>query len=131
MIFFFLLTFFRYIFASPVMATFDVTDPQYGGLAVTDKFGSISSVDTGLVLSANLLIYIGGAASIIGILAVLGLTIFKAVGTDDSEVLKEVRGGIVKALIVALIGLLITGAGFFITLSNDIVGEDAEVYTGT
>ena len=113
------------------MATFDVTDPQYGGLAVTDKFGSISSVDTGLVLSANLLIYIGGAASIIGILAVLGLTIFKAVGTDDSEVLKEVRGGIVKALIVALIGLLITGAGFFITLSNDIVGEDAEVYTGT
>ncbi len=98
---------------------------------VDSSLGDLSSLDSVLIFVANLLKYVGWAGVIIAILAVIGLLIFKLIGEDSENTMKTVQGGITKAVIIALLGLLLLSAGFFITFVGSIVGDSSRtVYSG-
>jgi len=98
-------------------------------LTVSTSLGSLGGLDSVLKFVANLLKYVGWAGVIIAILAVIGLLIFKLIGEDSENTMKVVQGGITKAVIIALLGLLLLSAGFFINFTNNIVGGSTSTYT--
>jgi len=112
------------VITSSVALAFDPTSTDYGGLAVRESIGAASSVGNGAVLIVNLLVYLGWAMAIIGVLFVLVVLIFKLIGSEDSDMYKELQGYVTKAILIIIIGILLSSAGFFVTLAETFTGED-------
>lgn len=114
----------------PAFATFNPATAN-GPLAVKGSLGAVGDIDAGLVLAANLAQYIGWAGVLIALLAVVGLLIFKLVGEESENTMKTFKDGMIKAFIIALLGLLILSAGWFVTFVGKFIGEDnVSVYGG-
>lgn len=64
----------------------------------------------------NLMKWIGWSGVVVGIVIVLGLLIYKLIGSDDNaDTMKKVQSGITKAVIMVIIGLLLISVTFLIT----------------
>lgn len=93
-------------------------------VSVGSTLGEIDTLDSILLFVANLLKYVGWAGVIIAILAVIGLLIFKLIGEDSENTMKTVQGGITKAVVIALLGLMLLSAGWFVSFISTFIGAD-------
>jgi hypothetical protein len=91
-------------------------------VTVGTAVGNITSLQTLLIFVANFFKYIGWAGVVIGVLAVIALLIYKLIAADDTETMKKVQGGITKAVIIVILGLLLLGAGLLMAMVAQLVG---------
>jgi len=110
------------VFADFGFGTFSAND-AVNSLNVDATIGSATSLVEVLTLIVNILKYVGWAGVIVGVVAIVALLVFKLISTDSEETMKTVQGGITKAVVIILIGILLTSAGFLFTVITDLTGD--------
>lgn len=116
-----------FVMVGKVLAAWDGN--AVSSVTADSKLGSIGTMDQLFIFLANIITYVGWAGVIIAILAVIALLIFKLIGEDSENTMKTVQGGITKAVIIALLGLLLLSAGFFVKIISGAVGEGGGDYS--
>jgi membrane protein insertase Oxa1/YidC/SpoIIIJ len=94
-------------------------------LNVGTSIGTITSLQGAFYWVANFMKYIGWAGVVIGVVIVIALLIYKLIGSDDTETMKKVQGGITKAVVIVILGVILVGAGFIVNTVAGLFGSDA------
>jgi hypothetical protein len=103
-----------------VKNSFAALTPESFG--VQSSIGTISSIEEAFIWVINLLVYVGWAGMIVGIVVILCLLIYKLIFVDDNETMKSVQGGITKVMYVIVLGFLLLSAAFLVKLVADLMG---------
>lgn len=97
----------------------DVTKVQVG-----KAIGTVADLADAFRFVSNLMSKIGWAGVIVGITIILALLVYRLISADDTEAMKTVQGGITKAILIVIIGLLLISAGFIIKTVTGLFGYD-------
>ena len=100
-------------------------------MQVGTSIGNVSTLAQFFNFLANLFKYLGWAGVVIGVVIIIALLIYKLIGSDDTEAMKKVQAGITKAIIIVVLGLLLVGAGFLVTVLASLFGATTVTYTIT
>lgn len=107
---------------APVSANAQVSA---SALQVSTNVGVVSNIWQAFQFIANVMRYLGWAGVVIGVVIVIALLIYRLIGSDDESTMKTVQGGITKAVIIVIIGILLVGAGFLVTAISGLIGGGA------
>ena len=104
-------------FVSPVFAQINSQS-----LKVGSTIGNVKSLWGLFVFVVGVMQKIGWAGVIVGITIILALLVYRLISTDDAEAMKTVQGGITKAVLIVIIGLILISAGFIIETVSGLFG---------
>ncbi len=92
------------------------------------NIGKVNNLNSLFYWIVNLMKYIGWAGVLIGVFIVLALLVYKLISGDDTETMKKVQGGITRAIIIIVIGILLLGGTFIISQVAGLIGiSDAPI----
>ena len=111
------------LFAAPAMAQTIASDK----IEATTKIGDIGTTGQFVNFVVNLLTYLGWIGVILGVaIAIFGL-IYKLVGSDSEEAMKNVQGYLTKAVLIVVAGLLLVSFGYIINVVTTFFGLNTTV----
>lgn len=87
-----------------------------------NKVGNITSIQSFFIFLINVFKWFGWAAVVSGVVIVIAMLIYKLIFADDNEAMKKVQAGITKAIAIVIIGLVLVGAGFIISVIGTFFG---------
>lgn len=87
-----------------------------------NKVGNITSIQSFFIFLINVFKWFGWAAVVSGVVIVIAMLIYKLIFADDNEAMKKVQAGITKAIAIVVIGLVLVGAGFIVSVIGTFFG---------
>lgn len=113
---------FGLIFPKKIYASSATTDLSAGDFDFGNKIGNITSIQTFFIFLVNVFKWFGWAAVVSGVVIVIAMLIYKLIFADDNEAMKKVQAGITKAIAIVVIGLVLVGAGFIVSVIGTFFG---------
>ncbi len=95
-----------------------LTASEFG---VSDTLGNIDSLRASLIWVFNLLKWLGWAGVIVGVGFAIFMGIYSIAFGDSEETMTKLKGALVKAVLIVLLGILLLSAGFILKVVAGLV----------
>ncbi len=94
---------------------------------VQTEFGKFNSVNSIVYWLINFAKYLGWVGVLVGVFATLALLIYKLIFASDQETMKKLQDGMIKTIIIIILGILLLFASFLLSITSDISGAKLPV----